>query len=104
MQARENIENGLSPTETADGEFERMVAVQQQRQLDAQNRQQRMQEDEILHSTATRTTAEPRVNAYIPDGEFGLPKAYGSHAPFMPTTLGTTMRHIKKPNPKPIEI
>merc|ERR1719191_2208212 len=75
-----------------------------QRQVDQQNAAQRKQEEEILHSTATRTTAEPRVNAYIPDGEYGLPKAYGAHAPFMPTVLGTTARHIRKPNPKPIEI
>merc|ERR1711904_2271 len=104
MQARENIEANLPPTDTADAEFERVLALEEQRKLDSQNSKQRKQEDEILHSTATRTTAEPRVNAYIPGGEYGLPRAYGSHAPFMPTTLGTTMRHIKKPNPKPIEI
>merc|ERR1719324_884334 len=104
MQARENIEAGMPPIESADAEFERMLALEQQRKMDSQNSKQRKQEDEILHSTATRTTAEPRVNAYIPDGEYGLPKAYGSHAPFMPTQLGSTMRHIKKPNPKPIEI
>merc|ERR1719379_1024791 len=104
MQARENIENGLPPTETADQDFERMLALEQQRLMDREAAKQRRQEDEILHSTATRTTAEPRVNAYIPAGEYGLPKAYGAHAPFMPTTLGSTMRHIKKPNPKPIEI
>merc|ERR1711977_631305 len=86
-------------TDTADAEFERVLALEEQRKLDSQNSKQRKQEDEILHSTATRTTAEPRVNAYIPDGEYGLPKAHGSHAPFMPTTLGSTMRHIKNQIP-----
>jgi hypothetical protein len=52
------------------------------------------------------TTAEPRPNAYIPQEEFELPipRPYGKAAPFKPSEQGSTMRHIKKPNPKPIEI
>jgi hypothetical protein len=52
------------------------------------------------------TTAEPRPDAYIPQNidELPIAKPYGSHAPFKPQEPGSTMRHIKKPNPKPIEI
>jgi hypothetical protein len=50
-----------------------------------------------------RTTAEPRPNAYIPD-ELGIPKPYGTLAPFKPTETGSTMRHIRNPNPAEIEI
>jgi hypothetical protein len=52
------------------------------------------------------TTAEPRPNAYLPtgEGELPLPKPYGSHAPFKPSQPGANMRHIQKPNPKPIDI
>jgi len=52
------------------------------------------------------TTAEPRPNAYIPqnENELPLPRPYGRLAPFKPQDPGSTMRHIKKPNPKPIEI
>lgn len=50
-----------------------------------------------------RTTAEPRPNAYIPD-ELGIPKPYGGHGPFKPTEGGTTMRHIRMPKPREIEI
>lgn len=52
------------------------------------------------------TTAEPRPNAYIPDddSELPIPRPYGSHAPFKPTEPGSTMRHTRKPEPKPIEI
>lgn len=103
FQAKENIENGLAPWEGLEAELQRTLQVEQQQALDLQNAKQRKQEEAILHSTATRTTAEPRVNAYIPEGEYGLPKAYGNHAPFMPVTLGTNMRHIRKPNPKAIE-
>jgi len=81
-----------------------MLQTEQQREVDKQAAAQRKQEEDILNSNFTRTTAEPRVNAYIPEEEHGLPKAYGNNAPFKPTVLGSTMRHIRKPNPKPIEI
>jgi hypothetical protein len=54
-------------------------------------------------AAAVRTTAEPRPNAYIPD-ELGIPKPYGTLAPFKPTEAGATMRHIRNPNPAEIEI
>merc|ERR1719163_1452014 len=104
MEAREGFEEGRPPTPDCDLEFDRQLQIEAQKAVDRQAAVQRRQEEEILNSNATRTTAEPRVNAYIPDGEYGLPKAYGAHAPFMPTVLGTTARHIRKPNPKPIEI
>jgi hypothetical protein len=50
-----------------------------------------------------RTAAEPRPTAYIPE-EFGIPKPYGVLAPFKPTEGGATMRHIRPPQIKPIEI
>lgn len=49
--------------------------METQRAEDRKSMLQRKQEDEILNSHATRTSAEPRVNAYIPEGDFGLPKA-----------------------------
>lgn len=104
MEARQRVSNGEPPTETALEEFERMIAQERQRELDRQATVQRKQEDDIMNSNFTRTTADPRVNAYIPENEHGLPKAYGSNAPFKPSVLGSTMRHIRKPNPKMIEI
>merc|ERR1719361_1694487 len=104
MTARERAREDLPPTDTADGEFSKMLQMEQQREADKQAATQRKQEEEIMNSNFTRTTAEPRVNAYIPEDEHGLPKAYGNNTPFKPTVQGTTMRHIRKPNPKPIEI
>jgi len=49
---------------------------------------------------AIRTTAAPRVQQYIPVGEMGLPKPYGSHAPFLPSDQGVHLRHFKKPEVK----
>lgn len=45
---------------------------------------------------ATKTTANQRVNSYIPD-EIGLPKPYGNNAPFMYQAPGAQMRHFRKP-------
>lgn len=50
-----------------------------------------------------RTAAEPRPTAYIPD-ELGIPKPYGNLAPFKPSEAGSTMRHIKAPQVKAVEI
>lgn len=49
---------------------------------------------------AIRTTAVPRVQQYIPVGDIGLPKPYGSHAPFLPSEQGVHLRHFKKPEVK----
>ena len=48
----------------------------------------------------------PRPTAYMPDaeGELPIPKPYGHTAPFKPLAPGSTMRHIRKPNPKPLVI
>lgn len=104
MTARENFQRGEPPTETANAEFEKMLQTERQKEVDRQAAIQRKQEEDIMNSNYTRTTAEPRVNAYIPENEHGLPKAYGASAPFKPAVAGATMRHIRKPNPKPIEV
>lgn len=57
----------------------------------------------MRQSRPLHTTAEVRPNAYIPEDE-GIPRPYGGHAPFKPLENGSTMRHIRKPEPKPIEI
>ncbi len=54
-------------------------------------------------SHVTRTTAEPRPNAYIPD-DIGIPKPYGKYAPFKPQEAGSTMRHTRAPVQREIEI
>merc|ERR1712118_346930 len=104
VTARDRVAQGQPPTDTADAEFEKMMQVEQQKEIDRQASVQHKQEEEIMNSNYTRTTAEPRVNAYIPEDDRGLPKAYGNNAPFKPTVGGSSMRHIRKPNPKPIEI
>lgn len=61
---------------------------------------------QILEQKGTdlRTTAAQRPNAYIPD-DMGIPKPYlGTALPFKPSDPGSTMRHIRNPKPREIEI
>ncbi|CEM02393.1 unnamed protein product [Vitrella brassicaformis CCMP3155] len=102
--ARLNMSEGRRPTPHADIEFTKMIIVEDRKVAEAEAARSRKQEEEMLTANVTKTTAEPRVNAYIPEGEMGLPKAYGVHAPFMPSEQGSSMRHTRKPNPRPIEI
>lgn len=69
-------------------------------------RQAEEEEEQYKIAGGVTTTAEPRPNAYIPDddSELPIPRPYGKHAPFKPAESGSTMRHIRKPVPKPIEI
>lgn len=51
-----------------------------------------------------KTTAKPRNTSYLSDIT-GLYEYYGGkYSPFLPTKQGATMRHIRKPILKDIEI
>ncbi len=66
-------------------------------------REEEMQMTQPSAANMLKTSAEPRPTAYIPD-ELGIPKPYGSLAPFKPSELGSTMRHIRVPVNKAIEL
>ncbi len=77
---------------------------ERKRSQDMERAMRREEELQMAQPTlASKTTAEPRPTAYIPD-DLGIPKPYGNLAPFKPTEPGTTMRHIKPPQVKDIEI
>ncbi|KAI4897828.1 hypothetical protein NFI96_007263 [Prochilodus magdalenae] len=86
------LEQGLPPSDSIEQEWQRCLRQQQQRKADAEEK-------------ARDLPAENRPQAYIPDDDaLPLPKPYGALAPFNPSELGSNMRHIRKPQPKPIEI
>jgi len=110
MSAQERLEQGQVPLEGLEDEWSRI----EYRRL--KNDQERQNYEAIAKQTAgavatttttqqlvTRTTAEPRPNAYIPD-EIGIPKPYGASAPFKPAEAGASMRHIRKPVAQEIQI
>ena len=84
---------GLPPTEDIEREWLRYEQELERRGTEGFQKN-------VLQETApaqlTHTTAEPRPNAYIPD-DIGIPKPYGALAPFKPSELGATMRHIRRP-------
>lgn len=80
-------------------EFERAERTKSLRRTQGNDR------DNIqLPANAVKTAAEPRPSAYIPDEGVGIPKPYGAHAPFKPSEVGSTIRHIRVPQIKQIEI
>jgi len=98
---RWKVAHGQPPSADAEKEWYRL---EQQR---AERREAKLnhlaQGDGMLPQVLVRSTAEPRPNAYIPD-DLGIPKPYGALAPFKPQDQGSTMRHIRAPNPPEIEI
>ncbi|KAF5835566.1 coiled-coil flagellar protein, move backward only 2 [Dunaliella salina] len=100
--SRERFEQGLAPTEDAEREWFRLL---REEATLADLAEQRVAEAKALDSKVfeTTSTAEPRPNAYIPE-EIGIPKPYGVFTPFKPSDPGSTMRHIRKPQPKEIVI
>ncbi len=50
-----------------------------------------------------KTTAKPRNTLYTSQAT-GLYECYGGQTPFLPSKQGATMRHIRKPVPRDIEI
>ena len=98
--AQANLAEGRPPTDEMEQEWHRFEADLNRRAAEATQRN-------ILSETApnqlTHTTAEPRPNAYIPD-DIGIPKPYGALQPFKPSELGTNMRHIRRPQPREIEL
>merc|ERR1711990_854044 len=99
--AYHRLEKGLAPTLEAEVEWKRCLDKQLARGDD--NRSDLMEGQYPI--SEGYTTAKPRPTAYIPkDGSLPVPRPYGVLAPFKPTQPGSTMRHIKKPVPKPIDI
>ncbi|CAL1531513.1 unnamed protein product [Lymnaea stagnalis] len=101
------MEKGEAPSQEFELEWERFIRDTESKLEQAEARRMMSEEEEQYKlAGGVYTTAEPRPNAYIPEDEIELPipRPYGSHAPFKPTETGSSMRHIRKPIPKPIEI
>jgi chromosome segregation ATPase len=103
-EARERVDNNLPPLPETESEYQRMVRDKMRYQQEKEMRVQQDMFEKSMPPFAIRTTAAPRVQQYIPVGEMGLPKPYGSNAPFLPSEQGVHLRHYKNPEIKDIEI
>jgi chromosome segregation ATPase len=105
--AYSRLQSGDAPTDCIAEEWLRMERTQNMRRQETLTKKQAAaREDQYTLPDGTVSTANPRPNAYLPQGEMDLPlpKPYGALAPFRPSQPGSTMRHIRKPVPKPIDI
>ena len=104
-EARANFEEGHAPTEEMYHQWLRVAQLEHDRREEAAfRRQEALAAQEQGPHLVTRTTADPRPNAYIPTDGLGLPRPYGKFAQFKPQEAGSTMRHIRKPKPREIEL
>ena len=94
--ARKRMEEGLPPTPETEIEYLKMIRDKKRYDEERRIRLQKEMMEQNYPPFATKTTANQRVNSYIPD-EIGLPKPYGNNAPFMYQAAGANMRHFKKP-------
>jgi len=100
-EAKWRFDHGEAPTKDAIKDWNRN---ERKRLMSIEAAMRREEELEMSQpQNATKTAAEPRPTAYIPD-DIGIPKPYGNSAPFKPTEPGSTMRFMVKPVSKPIEI
>ena len=102
--AQSRMTQYLPPTDDCEQEFAKMERNRLMREEERKLRVERENEEKSMNGAITHSTAVPRHSSYIPDNGIGLPKPYGSLAPFVPSQLGSNMRHIRKPVSKPIEI
>jgi len=99
-----NLQQGEPPNDEILEEWNKYIKRKLQQKSKNKEKEMEAFEDYELED-GTTTTAVPRPNAYIPDeGKLPLPKPYGALAPFKPSENGSSMRHIRKPVLKPIEI
>jgi len=98
--AERNLERGAAPTAEADEEWYKMELKRMREQRERENPSPTAR----LTTDGRFTTAVRRNDHYIPETDLMLPKPYGMSAPFLPTEPGTTMRHIRKPKPKEIDL
>ena len=101
--ATQKVQQGLPPTDDAEYEWLRMERDRQRQRDQFFEKTERENLEAALATNITRTTADTRPNAYIPD-DVGLPRPYGVSLPFKPSTHGAQMRHFRKPEPKTIEL
>lgn len=104
-ESKWRLDHGEAPFEEAIKEWEHKERRRMQEIERSMKKEEelRLAKQRDMEAATVKTTAEPRPTAYIPD-ELGIPKPYGQMAPFKPSEAGSTMRFIRPPEIKPIEI
>lgn len=95
QEATKRFEDGEAPTDDAEREWQN---IQRTQDIISKLAKEKANVENILDRQGAIPAANiaQRPNAYIPE-ELGIPKPYGLHAPFKPSDVGSTMRHVRKP-------
>ncbi|KAM6984793.1 coiled-coil domain-containing protein 146 [Aplochiton taeniatus] len=103
---QQRLDQGLAPCPDMEEDWMKALRDERRREADRLEKERLAEEEERSQlPSGVYSTAEARPNAYIPQADaLPLPKPYGAQAPFKPMQPGANMRHIRKPQPKPIEI
>nr|VZH99538.1 unnamed protein product [Spirometra erinaceieuropaei] len=124
--AKQRISAEEPPTDDAEEEFQRLQRrhkVEQEVLENVRTQRLRRELEDCVENDGTWTAAEMRPNAYLADGlqitaavATGLlppptpdysrleTRPFGAFAPVKPGIPSSNMRHIRQPNPKPVEI
>ena len=107
-EAKQRLQEGEAPTDEAEREWyrqerERMSAAMYGSGGAKGYNARSVVSDAYSQGGGAATRADMRPTAYIPES-LGIPKPFGKWAPFKPSEQGSTMRHIRKPQRKEIEI
>ena len=99
--AKWRLEHGQPPTDSIEQEWYKM---ERERLRSKRRDLETIQQEEVEPPPGVvRSTAEPRPNAYIAD-EIGIPQPYGRFAPYKPPEPGSSMRHIRKPVERQVQL
>lgn len=90
--AEARLEEGVAPFEEAEEEYRKMRRnnLRYSEYVQRKEEEKRKQQD---GNEVVNTTAPQRPNSYIPPDELGLPKPFGTFAPFRPSAAPRTVRH-----------
>ncbi|KRX02223.1 hypothetical protein PPERSA_04845 [Pseudocohnilembus persalinus] len=103
-EAKGRVDQGLPPTIETEIEYLKQQRVNNRYVEERQKRMEREEIEKNMTPFAIKTTAEHRVNSYIPSEDLGIPKPYGKYAPYKFSEVGANIRHYRKPVIKDIEV
>ena len=103
-EADMRLDGGVAPTQEMAAEWKRLERRLEQEadEREMQDLGMAVEEDDGFGSRAlaggSRTFADLRPNAYIPDGpdDLPVPKPYGRDAPFKPSQPSAHFRHFRR--------
>lgn len=101
VEAEQRLQEGSAPFAEAEEEYARQRETTRRYAAAQQLRRAQEIEAGLIGPSTIAPTAEPRPNAYVPEGGLGLPRPFGAMAPFRPTAgASKSARSTAAPAPR----